>query len=446
MLRHMAFALFLQFRQIARPTGAATAIALCTLLAACATQPVAQHDANGAYPISDGIKATVVGTPPAWRAELPNDLPIEMRELAPLVKRQVPSVLEYAVPLEYAFVAQDQAAPLAFIITGTGATAAGSKCQILMRTLYAVGYNVACLPSPTSVNFMVGAAPHPVPGYMPADVTALYALMQAVQHDVAKETIITGYVLAGYSLGGTQAAFVAHYDERHDVFDFDKTLLINPAVSVWASVQRMDALIKNNLAGGISGVPALLASLLSDLRHPFTGNRPARFNRQMLFRATLAREANHRQLAAVVGLVFRLALANMAFAADVLTTSGKIVPPNAHLGIGTSLDPYLRASFNMTFVDYIDELLLPYWNRGARQLNRQQLITSANLHSIDDWLAHNPDIVVLTNADDPILSPDDIAFLRKTFGDRATIRPDGGHMGNLRTRAVVNQVQRFFSP
>src|SRR5699024_4838838 len=140
--------------------------------------------------------------------------------------------------------------------------------------------------------------------------------------DVADELQITDYALAGYSLGATQAAFVARYDAKHDVFAFTKTLLINPAVSVWASVQRMDALLQNNLPGGIDSVPALLASLLAEVRQPYAGDRPPRFNRQMLFRATLAQEASHRQQAAVVGLVFRLALANMAFAADVLTSSG----------------------------------------------------------------------------------------------------------------------------
>src|SRR5699024_7633289 len=112
------------------------------------------------------------------------------------------------------------------------------------------------------------------------------------------------------------------------------------------------------------------------------GGRPMRFNRDMLFRVMVGRKASHRQLAAVVGLVFRLALANMAFAADVLTHSGRIVPANLRLGIGDSLEPYMRKSFDMTFTDYIDDLLLPYWNRDGRSVNRKQLIASADLHSI----------------------------------------------------------------
>src|SRR5699024_3670272 len=120
----------------------------------------------------------------------------------------------------------------------------------------------------------------------------------------------------------------------------------------------MDALIQNNLPGGIDGVPAFLSSLLADLRQPYAagaGGQPMRFNRDVLFRAMIGRKASHQQLSAVVGLVFRLALANMAFAADVLTDSGQLVPANRELGIGDSLEPYMRKSFDMTFTDYIDQ-------------------------------------------------------------------------------------------
>lgn len=430
-----------------RARSAAVGLASLMLLTACATQSVpTTPPATGAYPIANGIKATVVGTPPAWRADLPQDVPIEIRALAPLVKRRVPPVLAYAQPLKYALAAQDEAAPLVFIIAGTGATAGSRQCRLIMRMLYAVDLHAVCLPSPTSVNFMVGAAAHPVPGYMPADVAAIYKLMRAVRRDLPEAMEITGYGLTGYSLGATQAAFVARYDSRRGVFGFGRVLLINPAVSVWDSVQRMDALVENNLPGGVAGVPEFLASLLAALQHPYASERPLRFDSQFLFRAMVAREAGHRQLAAVVGLVFRLALANMAFAADVLTTSGEIVPASVQLAIANSLEPYLRASFSMTFDDYIDELLLPYWNRGARELTRRQLIASANLRSIGDWLAANTRIAVITNADDPILGEGALDFLRRTFGDRAYIFANGGHLGNLGSKPVVNRIQRFFAP
>src|SRR5699024_8571770 len=215
-----------------------TVVGVLLLTAACATAPepaTPAPDTPIAYPIEDGIKATVIGTPPAVRADLPEDVPIKMHALAPLVERPVPPVLEYATPLQYALAAQDEAAPLVFVVAGTGGTAAGQKCNVIMRMLYAEGLHVVCLPSPTSVQFMLGAAPHPMPGYMPADVTALHALMRAVRADLPANLQIDGYDLVGYSLGATEAAFVAFLDEQKQQFNFQRVLLLNPSVSLWTS-------------------------------------------------------------------------------------------------------------------------------------------------------------------------------------------------------------------
>src|SRR5699024_5508554 len=167
------------------------ACAILLLLAACAapqSKPrVPNARAPAMYPIKDGIKATVVGTPPPLRADLPDDVPITRRALSPLAQRAVPPVLAYAMPLQYTLAAQSQPAPLVFVIAGTGATAGSQKCRIMLRMLYAAGLSAACLPSPTSVNFMVGAADHPMPGYMPADVASLYEMMRVIRQDLTDE-------------------------------------------------------------------------------------------------------------------------------------------------------------------------------------------------------------------------------------------------------------------
>jgi len=49
------------------------------------------------------------------------------------------------------------------------------------------------------------------------------------------------------------------------------------------------------------------------------------------------------------------------------------------------------------------------------------------------------------NADDIILGPGDLGFLRKTFGDRLTVYPHGGHCGNLNYRVNANAMLEFFA-
>ena len=135
----------------------------------------------------------------------------------------------------------------------------------------------------------------------------------------------------------------------------------------------------------------------------------------------------------------------MAFAADVITRSDVIVPSDVDLGPYDSLDPYIQRSFRVSFTDYINQLLVPYWNRDGRSVPRDELIAEANLHRIGDYLANNRNIGMFTAADDPILNDDEVAFLRATFGDRARISERGGHMGNFAYRDVVHAVQEFFA-
>ncbi len=405
---------------------------------------VAQPD-TGPYPIDDGLAATVVGTPAKYKAELPQSLDFEVRSLKPLVERETPDTLRYARPLQYLRVTQEGPAPLAFVIAGTGASALSSKCIMLSSALYAAGYSVACLPSPTSVIFMLGAAEYPVPGRMTTDVRDLYRLMQVVRDDFDPKTEVTGYALTGWSLGATEAAFIARHDADAGVFNFSRVLLLNPAVDVWASVQRMDRLLAENLEGGIDGIPAFVARGLGGLKQLYSSGDPLRFNEDFLYRAYQTQSPERGDIAAIVGLAFRLSLANMAFGADVITHSDVIVPENVELGPYDSLDPYIQRSFKMSFDDYFERLLAPYWNRDGRHVSREQLIAEADLRQIGNYLAANQDIGVFTSEDDPILSADEIAFLRTTFGERARIRPHGGHMGNLASANTVTALQQFFS-
>lgn len=397
------------------------------------------------YPFKNALTATVLGTPDRLKAQLPKKANFSIRKLAPLVDRRTPDTLRYARPLQYLLAAQDHPAPLAFVIAGTGDSALSSKCVLLSRALYQVGYSVACLPSPTSVTFMLGAASHPVPGRMKTDVADLYRLMQAVRDDLSGDVDITGYSLTGWSLGATEAAFIARLDQKRQVFDFQHVLLLNPAVSLWSSVDRMDNLLRRNLPGGFDALPQFLAQVLGNIQQSEGQGQPMRFNEDALYRAYDKGTFDKKDIGAIVGLAFRLSLANMAFAADVLTHSDVIVPKNVKLGPYDSLGVYFRRSFRMSFSDYINELLVPYWNRDGRHVSKSQLVSEGDLHRIAPFLASDDRMAVFTNADDPILDADDVGFLRHTFGTRARIQPHGGHLGNLSYKKTIHALQDYFT-
>ena len=67
-----------------------------------------------------------------------------------------------------------------------------------------------------------------------------------------------------------------------------------------------------------------------------------------------------------------------------------------------------------------------------------------SLYALQDYLKASPKIAVMHNADDVILGPGDLGFLRKTFGDRLTVYPHGGHCGNLNYRVNSDAMLEFF--
>jgi len=54
---------------------------------------------------------------------------------------------------------------------------------------------------------------------------------------------VSEFYLGGYSLGGTQAAFVAKIDEERRIFNFRKVIMVNPVVNLYNSVTRIEGLL-----------------------------------------------------------------------------------------------------------------------------------------------------------------------------------------------------------
>ena len=49
----------------------------------------------------------------------------------------------------------------------------------------------------------------------------------------------------------------------------------------------------------------------------------------------------------------------------------------------------------------------------------------------------------MINVDDFILAKGEIEFLRKTFGERAEVYPNGGHLGNFEYRDNIRHMLEF---
>ena len=427
----------------AKGSGAGLLAAAAICLALTATPAAASEYA---YPFDDPLVATVVGTPSEYRARLPDDYPRHERARVMFPDRDVPDVLWYARELRYAVAPQPHPAPLVFVVAGTGASYEARNMRALEAALHQAGYHVVSLSSPTHPNFLVSASDTGVPGNLALDSSDLYRVMQRIREDLQDEIEITGFYVTGYSLGGAQAAFVAHIDEERKIFGFRRALMINPPVSLYSAVTLLDAMLERNITSE-EEFRAFYEHAMQRVSEVYLEMEGVEFNDDFLFHAYQGRERSAEDLGpaleTLIGLAFRMSSANMFFTSDVMTAGGFFVPPGVTLAVTDSLTDYGKVALRSSFETYLREYMLPFMARRVPGTTLHSLIASSSIESIEDYLSRSPKVRMVTNADDVILAPGELDYLRSIFGERARIFPTGGHCGNLATPAFLDSVVRL---
>ena len=397
------------------------------------------------YPFADPLEATVIGTPTEYQADLPEEIPLQTREIRVLPGREVPEIFWYAANLRYSLSAQPGPAPLAFIIPGTGASSNSSKSLILQRALYQAGLHVVSLPSPLHPNFIVSASTSRRPGLLTRDARDVYQVMELIRHQVQDQIAITAYDLVGYSLGATHAAFVARLDQERRAFEFDRVLLINPPVSLDESARVLDLLFEQHIPS-IAAFNTLFNQLMQVLSEFYSPAEPTLLSDDLIYEIYRHRPPPDSTLEALIGAAFRLTSMNLIFTSDVMAGVGVLVTPGRRLGITNSLTPYFKAAMELSFEDYARRVLYPYYAEELPNTTFEQLAEQESLRAIGSFLKGASNIGLMHNADDILVSAEDRRFLETVFGDRGRIYPKGGHNGNLAYRDNIADLIEFFSP
>lgn len=81
-----------------------------------------------------------------------------------------------------------------------------------------------------------------------------------------------------------------------------------------------------------------------------------------------------------------------------------------------------------SFLDYFQKFLLP----NFKKYNFFTIQKHVNLDSVEPSIKENPNMFLMHNMDDPLVSANQMTTLMNVFGpERAKIYPRGGHLGNL---------------
>ena len=423
-------------------------IALCGALLFGTSALAADIDAASyGYPLANPFEATIASTPPGLRPQLPSDEDIDQADydlkLRPEREFELPDNFWPVKKLRYRLARQDGNAPLIFIISGTGASYASGKTEELKRLFYGAGYHVVQLSSPTSYDFMSAASRNATPGLSRQDAEDLYRVMMAVRAQHPK-LAVSEYHLTGYSLGALNAAFVSELDERLRSFNFKRVLLLNPPVNLYTSVTNLDRLVQTRVKGVDNGT-TYFELILGKLSRYFEEKGHIDLNEALLYDFQQSgQKLSNEQLAMLIGSSFRFSVSDMAFTADLINRRGLITPPHYPISEGTSLTPFFKRALQCDFDCYIVEQLLPYWRKAYDGGSLLQLNDQISLYALEQYLKKSPKVAVMHNADDLILGRGDLGFLRRTFGERLTLYPRGGHCGNLNYRVNSDAMLEFF--
>ena len=397
--------------------------------------PAAGHGADDGYgyPIPDSYEATILGTPDALKAKPPSSIRVRQLVVEVIPDLARPDVFFYDEGLRCTLAYQDKPAPLIFLIAGAGGNNESSRATAMMNKFYEAGYHVITLPSTTDPNFIISASRSHVPGDSTEDAADLYGAMESVWGRVKDDIEVSDFSVGGYSLGATQAAFVANLDEKRKVFNFRKVIMINPAVSPYESMSRIEGLL-DHIPGGSRKIGTFFNRMLNRLIEFYRRGDFIEIGNEFIYAVYQAKLFSHVEAGALIGLSYRITSSGMIFASDVMANGGYVVPKNRVLTSNSLLSDYFWVSVHLSFLDYFDEYFYPYFRQRRPGLTREAFIHSLGLRSIEGYLKSSPKFGVITNEDDFILAPGEVDYLREVFGERIKVYPRGGHCGNLEYR------------
>jgi hypothetical protein len=348
--------------------------------------------------------------------------------------RPVPDVFWFDRRLRVWFSAQDKPAPLAIVISGTGSDGNTSKLSTLRAILYGAGYHVLTVPSPTFPGFIVSASSTGVAGDLLQDGHDLYAAIGEIVAHLPRKARITDVDILGYSLGGANAAIVKSIDAKEGKLHIHRAVMINPPVSLFASIGRLDRLYAITLGNGEAGIEQFYQQLYAALANLYRATDRVELDEDFLLGAAASVLRTDKQFSAAIALTFRIALSNVFFAGDIYSRAGVVVDPSHPPKVGDSLEEYAQELRGKSFSEYFTRIFAPYYMSRRPGSTVESLIADNKLEVIGDALRGDPDYYCLTNDDDLILDRAELEWLKRTLGSRIVVYDHGGHLGNLGDR------------
>ena len=388
------------------------------------------------FPIANPLKSSLI--PAGYHPHRTNYL-VSLLEVR-ADRRNVPRFVGRN-KLVLALFSQRVPANLVFVIPGVGSYGLSESALMLAEQFHGMGFHAVTLPDPLSWQYALGVSESTLPGYLPLDAGEYYELLKQVAAHLTKEHRlgITGYSVAGYSFGGLLTGFLARLDGERRAFDFERAVIINPAIDIRHAIEVVDGFFAAGHSIHESRKSKLLSSMVDGVIR--LRNRP--LTADLVRWATEQWAFSDDEMKWMIGRSFRGATTGTIFASRQIRAHGLLAPPESPERHPRRVDQASRFSFG----DYLSQFVFPSLRHpGSIHQLDEHLLERASLGALAPELSANPRVFVVENADDFLARPEDIEALKSWLGPRLYLYPQGGHMGNLWFGKNQEDLRRIMAP
>jgi hypothetical protein len=227
---------------------------------------------------------------------------------------------------------------------------------------------------------------------------------------------------------GVKEVRIAPVTNQVPLIQFDRYVAISPPVRLMHGVDKLDEFYQapmqwpeTNRTDTIENTFLKVAALSQNTLTPQTSLPFSAIESQFL-----------------IGLTFRLILRDVIYTSQQRDNLGVLHHPISNW----RRNPVYQEILQYSYEDYFEKFAIPYYQTQGLAAPVAETVEKADdLRTYEAGLRANPDIRVIVNQNDFLLTDDDLAWLHATFGpQQLTVFPQGGHLGNLSNPAVQKTI------
>ncbi|MCX6893963.1 MAG: VacJ family lipoprotein [Verrucomicrobia bacterium] len=342
--------------------------------------------------------------------------------------------------LKFTFWLQPSNAPVVYIVPGLGGHRLSQPSLALAELVFKNGFSAVVISSPFNPEFMEHAATAALPAYLPVDARDVHVALTEIDRRLRAlhPGRLGGKALMGYSMGALEALFIAAStptnppaapkSDEGGLVQFDRYVAINTPTRMAHGISKLDEFYRaplnwpvTNRTDNIENTFLKVAALSQSTLTPQTSLPFSAIESKFL-----------------IGLAFRLTLRDTIYSSQKRSNQGVLQHPLRDF----RRDPVYQEILQYSYQDYFEKFAVPYYEaHGVTAPAAAAMEIAGDLRTYEAALRANPDIRVIVNENDFLLTDEDLIWLHATFTpEQLTVFAKGGHLGNLFNPAVQKTI------